>query len=175
MAEKGYALAPPPPTLSLGRRGSFFAPACAFAATMLGTTLVYALYRSELGLGQIPGIDNRATVGLLVFAIFAVSTFGETLLERAFGVRALVASSVGLIAGMGLLAFGLARSSLPFLLAGGVVAGLGQGVSFRHGLAAINDASGERRGEAAAADVVIASEARSREDRFALGDRQFRK
>ena len=99
-------------------------------------------------MAEILSFDNRATVGLVVFAVFAISTFGEKLLERAFGVRALVAGSIGLIAGMGLLALGIAVSSLPFLVAGGIVVGLGQGASFRHGLAALNDASGgaTRRG-----------------------------
>jgi aryl-alcohol dehydrogenase-like predicted oxidoreductase/predicted MFS family arabinose efflux permease len=108
-------------------------------------------------LGQILGIDNRAIVGLVVFAVFAASIVGQTLLVRAFGARALVAGFVGLIAGMGLLALGLAVSSLPLLVAGGIVAGLGQGSSFRHGLAAINEASPpQRRGEVASGFFVIA-------------------
>jgi MFS family permease len=106
---------------------------------------------------QILGIDNRATIGLVVFAVFAASTVGQTLLGRVFGARALVAGSIGLIAGMGLLALGLAVSSLTFLVAGGIVAGLGQGSSFRHGLAAINEASpAQRRGEVASSFFVIA-------------------
>src|SRR5207244_9069556 len=85
------------------------------------------------------------------------SIVGQTPLERALGARALVAGSIGLVAGMGLLALGLALSSLPFLVAGGIVAGLGQGSSFRHGLAAINEASpAQRRGEVASGFFVIA-------------------
>jgi aryl-alcohol dehydrogenase-like predicted oxidoreductase len=73
-----------------------------------------------------------------------------------FGTRALVAGSIGLIAAMGLLALGLALSSLVLLLAGGVAAGLAQGMSFRHGLAAINEASPQqRRGEVASGFFVI--------------------
>lgn len=56
-------------------------------------------------LGQILGIDNPAIDGLVVFTVFAASTAGQTLLERAFGARALVAGAVGLIAGMGLLSW----------------------------------------------------------------------
>jgi len=44
----------------------------------------------------------------------------------------------GLIAGMALLALGLALSSLVLLVCGGVLAGLGQGLSFRAGPAALN-------------------------------------
>src|SRR5439155_581417 len=46
---------------------------------------------------------------------------------------------------------------LPFLVAGGIVAGLGQGSSFRHGLAAINEVSPlQRRGEIASGFFAIA-------------------
>jgi MFS family permease len=108
-------------------------------------------------LGQILGIENRAIVGLVVFSVFAGSTVGQTLLEGAFGPRALVAGCIGLVAGMALLALGLAVSSLGFLLAGGIVAGLGQGSSFRHGLAAINEAApAQRRAEVASALFTVA-------------------
>jgi MFS family permease len=108
-------------------------------------------------LGQILGIGNRAIVGLVVFSVFAASTVGQTLLERVFGTRALVAGCIGLVAGMALLALGLAVSSLGLLVAGGVVAGLGQGSSFRHGLAAINEAApARRRGEVASALFIVA-------------------
>jgi MFS family permease len=101
-------------------------------------------------LGQVLGIASPAAAGAIVFAVFAASTLGQTLLEGIFGARALVAGSVGLVAGMVLLGFGLAVSSLELLVIGGVVAGLGQGASFRHGLAAINAASPpQQRGEVA--------------------------
>ena len=49
---------------------------------------------------------------------------------------------------MGLLALGLAGSSLALVAGGGIVAGLGHGLSFRDGLGAVNAASPpERRGE----------------------------
>jgi MFS family permease len=58
---------------------------------------------------------------------------------------------------MGLLALGLAVSSLALLVVGGVVAGFGQGLSFRAGLAALNEqAPPERRAEVASAFFVIA-------------------
>jgi MFS family permease len=108
-------------------------------------------------LGQILGIDNPAVVGLVVFAVFVASTIGQTLLEPAFGARALVAGCVGLVAGMALLALGLILSSLAFLLAGGIVAGLGHGLNFRHGLTAINQASpAQHRAEIASVFFVVA-------------------
>jgi MFS family permease len=99
-------------------------------------------------LGQILDVHNSAVVGLVVSAVFAASTVGQTALQRAFGNRALVAGCGGLIAGMGLFAAGLASSSLALLVSGGVVAGLGQGLSFRRGLADVEEVSPpERRAE----------------------------
>jgi MFS family permease len=107
-------------------------------------------------LGQVLGIASPAAAGAIVFAVFAASTLGQTLLEGVFGARALVAGSAGLVVGMVLLGLGLALSSLELLVIGGVVAGVGQGVSFRHGLAAINAASPpQQRGEVASAFFVL--------------------
>src|SRR4029079_19387698 len=62
--------------------------------------------------------------------------------------RSLLAGSAGLIAGMALLALGLTSASLALLLAGGIVAGLGHGLSFRQGLGAVSASSPpDRRGE----------------------------
>jgi MFS family permease len=108
-------------------------------------------------LGQILGVDNRAAVGAVVAAAFAASTGGQTLLARRFGSRALAAGSIGLLAGMGLLALGLALASLALVVAAGIVAGIGHGLSFRAGLSAINDASPpSHRAEAASTFFVVA-------------------
>jgi MFS family permease len=108
-------------------------------------------------LGQILGIHNRATVGVVVFVVSASSVIGQTALQRRLGAVALPAGCIGLIAGMGLVALGLAVPSLTALVVGGVVAGLGQGLSFRAGLAAVNEASpADRRGEVASSFFVVA-------------------
>jgi MFS family permease len=108
-------------------------------------------------LAEILDIHNHATVGLVVFLVFASSLVGQTALERVFSAVALPAGCVLLIAGMGLVALGLAVSSFVALLAGGVIAGLGQGLSFRAGLTAVNEASpAERRGEVASSFFVVA-------------------
>jgi len=107
-------------------------------------------------LRQILGIASPAAAGAAVFAIFAASTVGQTLLAGIAGRRAHLAGSAGLVSGMVLLGLGLGLSSLALLVAGGVLAGLGQGVSFRHGLAAINAASPpQHRGEVASAFFVL--------------------
>jgi predicted MFS family arabinose efflux permease len=108
-------------------------------------------------LGGVLGIDNRATVGAVVAAVFAASTVGQTLLTRLLRGASLAAGSAGLVAGAGLLAGGLALSSLPLLLAAGVVAGLGHGLGFRAGLSAINEAApASRRAEAASSFFIVA-------------------
>jgi len=108
-------------------------------------------------LGQILGIDDRATIGAVAAAVFAASTVGQTLLTRIFRQTPLLAGSGGLVVGTGLLALGLGLSSLPLLLAGGILAGLGHGLSFRAGLTAIADAAlPSRRAEAASSFFVVA-------------------
>jgi MFS family permease len=122
-----------------------------FAVLGLFTAVVPAF------LGQMLGIEDRAVVGLVVFAVFAASTVGQVLLARVLHRAALLAGGGGLLAGMGLLALGLAVSSLPLVVAGGVVAGLGHGVSFRAGLAAVNEAApAAQRSEVASSFFVVA-------------------
>jgi hypothetical protein len=103
------------------------------------------------------GEKSHIVLGLLVWAVFAASTAGQLALGRVGGGWAMPAGCGGLIAGMGVLAVGLAASSLALLAAGGVVAGLGQGLSFRAALAELNDAApGERRAEVASSFFVVA-------------------
>jgi MFS family permease len=107
-------------------------------------------------LGEILGIHRPAIVGLVVFAVFAASAVGQTVLVGLFGRRAMIAGSAGLIAGMVLLALGLGFSSLGLVVAGGVLAGLGQGLSFRPAVAAVNAAAPPRqRGEVASGFFVV--------------------
>jgi MFS family permease len=108
-------------------------------------------------LGQTLHITNEAVVGLIVFAVFAASGVGQLAVGKVPERLALRAGCGGLIAGMGLLAIGLAASSLALLVIGGLVAGVGQGLSFRAGLAGINDAAPpEERAEVASSFFVVA-------------------
>jgi MFS family permease len=103
------------------------------------------------------GIDDRATIGALAAAVFAASAVGQTLLTPFFREKALAVGSGGLLVGAGLLALGLGLSSPALLLAAGLVAGLGHGLSFRAGLAAINEGSSPaHRAEAASSFFVVA-------------------
>ncbi len=108
-------------------------------------------------LGQSLGVTSHAIVGLVVFAVFAASTAGQLLLERVSEEVALPAGCGALIAGMGLLALGLLDSSLALLVSGGVIAGVGQGLSFRAGLATLNAQSpAEHRAAVASSFFTVA-------------------
>ena len=108
-------------------------------------------------LGQVLGVKSRATVGLVVLAVFVASAGGQLLMEKVPQAAALPAGCAGLIAGMGVLALGLAIPSLALLVAGAMIAGAGQGLSFRAGLTGVNAASpAEQRAEVASSFFVIA-------------------
>ena len=107
-------------------------------------------------LGQVLEVKSHATLGAVVAGVFASSIVGQTLLQRVVGSRALPVGCVALAAGMGLVALALIAASLALLIAGGVVAALGQGLSFRAGLTAVNEASPpERRAEVASSFFVV--------------------
>ena len=99
-------------------------------------------------LAQILGLKNHALAGLVVFTFFAASIVGQLALGRVSRPRALPIGCVMLILGVGLVGAGIGTASLILLLGGAVVAGFGQGLSFRAGLASVTDYSpSDRRGE----------------------------
>lgn len=108
-------------------------------------------------LGNVLHQPSHVLAGAVVFVLFASSAFGQVALARPFGRWALAAGCGGLIVGMGLLAGGLAAKSLALMVAAAIVAGLGQGLSFRAGLQALNtEAPAERRGGVASSFFVVA-------------------
>jgi MFS family permease len=146
-----------PQTLAVPRemRGTFIRAALAgfagFAVLGLSTAVSPAFLGRELE------VHNLAVVGLVVFGVFVGSTAGQLLLEAVPGPAAMPAGCGGLIAGMALLAGGLAARSLALLVAGAILAGVGQGLSFRTGLAAVNaEAPEDQRGEVASSFFVVA-------------------
>jgi predicted MFS family arabinose efflux permease len=118
--------------------GLFTAVAPAFLATILGVT-------------------NLAAIGLIVFAVFASSAAGQVLAGSVAQRLALVGGCATLAAGVAVLGTSLAASSLVLLIAGGLLAGLGQGMSFRASLGAVAGAApADRRGETSSAFFVVA-------------------
>lgn len=101
--------------------------------------------------------ESPAVDGLIAFGVFAASTVGQTVLVRLVGAHAMVVGCAGLILGMGLLTWGLLLPSLTLVAASGVLAGLGQGLSFRPALAGVNEASPPaNRSEVASSFFVVA-------------------
>jgi len=124
------------PRVPAGMRGEFVRAATAGFAGFAVLGLFTAVAPSFLG--KVLGVHSPALSGALVFTVFAASTVGQATLVPQLGSHSLPAGCLGLIAGMALLAAALLAESAGLLVAGAVVAGLGQGVSFRAGLTAVN-------------------------------------
>lgn len=108
-------------------------------------------------LDKILDLPSHAVTGLVVFAAFAASMAGQLVLERFSERMALPVGCLVLVAGMGLVAAALEVESLGLLVTGGVVAGFGQGLSFRAGLASVNNAAPpEQRGAVASSFFLVA-------------------
>ena len=106
-------------------------------------------------LGKVLGLTSPALEGVLVFSVFAASVVGQVLSLRLATERGMTVGCVALILGMVLLGASLPVSSLPLLVVGGLVAGVGQGLTFRAGLGSVTSAAApERRGEIASAFFV---------------------
>jgi MFS family permease len=107
-------------------------------------------------LGQQLGVTSRAIVGLVVFSMFAGSLAGQLALEVVPERAAIPTGAGALIAGMASLALSLAVSSLALLVLGVVIAGFGQGLSFRGGLTQVNEhAPAAQRGAVASSFFVV--------------------
>jgi MFS family permease len=86
---------------------------------------------------EILGVDNRAVVGLVPFLLLGSSTVAQVALRSLPRTVALDVGCVALTVGILLVTVSLWQASFPALVAGAVVAGAGQGMSFSSGLAAI--------------------------------------
>ncbi|MGH3781209.1 MAG: MFS transporter [Pseudonocardiaceae bacterium] len=99
---------------------------------------------------------NRALTGAVVISVFIASTVGQSLSSVIGEQRALMVGCAGLIAGMILVGTSLLVRSLVVLIVGAVIAGLGQGMSFRAGLGAVTGASPpDKRGEITSSYFVM--------------------
>lgn len=94
--------------------------------------------------------------GVVVFLLLASSAVGQLALEVITPDVALPLGSAVVTAGCGLIAGGVAASSLSLLLAGAVVAGLGIGLAFRAGLTIVESRSpSAQRAEVASSFFVV--------------------
>lgn len=88
---------------------------------------------------------NHAVTGAVICLLFGASLAGQIAVPVLGNERALAAGCLVLITGMGLLAASLTESSLALLAAGTVIAGAGQGLSFRSGLALVRALSPQQQ------------------------------
>ncbi len=108
-------------------------------------------------LDEVVGIDNDAVAGLVASSIFAASAVAQIAAKSVEPQRAVAVGCAVLIAGMAVLAAALCFSSLAGLIAAGVVAGIGHGMTFSRGLAAVAErAPADRRAEVNSTYFVVA-------------------
>lgn len=92
-------------------------------------------------LAQVMGVSGHLAVGLTVFAMLGSSALGQVLSARVPPRLALPVGCLGLAVGVVLVGTGVATASLPLFCTAAVIAGLGQGMSFRAGLGAVGTAA----------------------------------
>jgi len=108
-------------------------------------------------LSQVIGIDNHAIAGVVAGSIFAASAVAQLSARRMPPPRAVAIGCAILVVAMAILAAALHFSSLTGLIVAAVVAGVGQGISFSRGLAAISElAPADRRAEVSSTYFVVA-------------------
>jgi len=103
---------------------------------------------SPLFLGQVLHETRHLVTGLAVFTLLGSATVGQVVSARLSERTSLLGGCLALAAGTVIVAVGLVTALLPVVLVGAVVAGLGQGASFRAGLQAVTGAApADRRSE----------------------------
>lgn len=108
-------------------------------------------------LSGVLGIDNHAVAGALVFLTFAASCSAQLATQAMATGRALIAGCTILLVGMVMIAVALHASSLFWYVTSAAVVGVGQGISFSHGLASIADRTPEdTRAEVTSSYFIVA-------------------
>ena len=123
-------LAVPPQTRAVFTTAAIAAFA-GFAVTGLFTAVAPSFISGVIG------IDNHAIAGAIAGSVLLSSAVAQLFAGRITPARAVALGSAILVVAMGMLAVSLHVSSLPGLIASAVVAGIGQGISFARGLAAV--------------------------------------
>jgi MFS family permease len=135
---------------------SVFAVAALAAFAGFAVTGLFAAVAPSF-LADVIGIDNHALAGLIAGSIFMTSAVAQVLGRTIEPQRAVAYGCAILIVGMAILAVALHFSSLPGLLAAAVVSGVGQGISFGRGLAAVAERTpADRRAEVSSTYFVVA-------------------
>ncbi|PEG41243.1 MFS transporter [Mycolicibacterium agri] len=107
-------------------------------------------------LANIVGIDNHAVAGVVVGSIFAVSAVAQIVSTGLAPERAVAIGCAILAAGMVTLAVALHLSSLIGVILAAVISGVGQGISFSRGLAAVMERTPtDRRAEVSSTYFIV--------------------
>jgi MFS family permease len=102
------------------------------------------------------GYNNGIVIGAIIFLLFACSAIGQMVQAAIAPQRRQPAGCVGLVAGLLAVALSVPEQSLGALLIGTALAGIGQGISFRAGLAEIAEKSPpHRRAEVTSSFFVV--------------------
>lgn len=96
---------------------------------------------SPLFLSSVVHVTDHALTGLVVFVLLGSSTLGQLLSSAIATHRCLVGGCFVLAVGVLLVGTGVGAQSLAVFTTGAVVAGLGQGMSFRSGLASVTSST----------------------------------
>ncbi|MFF0494536.1 MFS transporter [Nocardia sp. NPDC004068] len=108
-------------------------------------------------LSGILGVSDHAVAGLVVGVIFAASAVAQVLVRPVPTAVALVAGCGVLVVGIGGILVALLAGSWVWLVAGAVVAGAGQGVTFSKSVRALAEAApAQRRAEVISTLFVVA-------------------
>lgn len=108
-------------------------------------------------MSHIVGIDSHAAAGLVVALLFLASATTQIVARGMPTETALVVGCAILVAGVGVVVGGLLAASMTLLVLGALIGGVGQGMSFSKGLAAVVAASpAARRAEVTSTYFVVA-------------------
>jgi MFS family permease len=122
-----------------------------FAITGLFTSVAPAF------VSDVVGIKNHAVAGAVASTILIASAVAQVFAGRIPPRRALIVGCAILIVGMVILAAALELSTLSGLILAAVVAGIGQGIAFSRGLAAVSERTpADRRAEVSSMYFVVA-------------------
>lgn len=122
-----------------------------FAVMGLFNAVVPSFVAREIGIG------NHFLAGVMVTTIFGTSAVTQLFAVRIAPRKAVAVGSAILIVGIIVLAAALHFASLPGLIVAGVIAGIGQGISFGRGLSAIAERTPpERLAEVSSTYFVVA-------------------
>ncbi|WP_328359791.1 MFS transporter [Mycobacterium sp. NBC_00419] len=135
---------------------SVFVPAALAAFAGFSVTGLFTSVAPSF-LAHIVGIDNHALAGVIAGSIFGASAVAQIAAARVAPQRAVALGCAILAAGMAILVVALVFSSLAGLVAAAVVSGVGQGISFSRGLAAVAERTpADRRAEVSSTYFVVA-------------------